>query len=119
MSDSNILSDQSDEESYDVNVNMTNLNIEELNSFKENYEELKKTYITRPVLTKYEMTKIVSERSQQLVNGGVSFLKNPEAYNSPYEISLEELRQKKIPFIVKRPISNRFEYWKLEDLRII
>lgn len=119
MSDSNILSDQSDEESYDVHVNAADLNIEELNSFKENYEELKKTYITRPVLTKYEMTKIVSERSQQLVNGGVSFLKNPEAYNSPYEISLEELRQKKIPFIVKRPISNRFEYWKLEDLRII
>ena len=31
-----------------------------------------------------------------------------------------ELQEKKLPFIIKRPISNnKFEYWKLEDLEII
>ena len=41
------------------------------------------------------------------------------AYNSPYEMALEELRQKKIPFIIKRPVANHFEYWKLDDLHIL
>jgi len=36
-----------------------------------------------------------------------------------YEIVIEELRQKKIPFIIKRPLNNTYEYWKLEDLKIL
>ena len=42
------------------------------------YEELKETNISRPLLSKYEKTKILSERTQQLSNGSVSFLKNPK-----------------------------------------
>jgi DNA-directed RNA polymerase subunit K/omega len=84
-----------------------------------NYEKFKKTYKSQPVLNKFEKTKIISERSQQLANGSISFLKNPESYSSIYEIAIEELRQKKIPFILKRPIANSFEYWKLEDLQIM
>ena len=30
------------------------------------------------------------------------------------EIATEELRQKKVPFIIKRPIGSKFEYWKLK-----
>ena len=59
--------------------------------FQENYETLKKTYITRPYLTIYEKTKIISERSQQLSNGSIPLIKNPESYNSVYEIAIEEL----------------------------
>ena len=33
-----------------------------------------------------------------------------------YDIALEELNQKKIPFILKRFMNNKYEYWKLEDL---
>lgn len=90
--------------------------MEDLSSFNTNYNKMKKNNITQPVLNKFEKTKIISERAQQLANGSFSFLKNPESYNSIYEIAIEELRQKKIPFIIKRPISNGFEYWKLEDL---
>ena len=37
-----------------------------------------------------------------------------------YIIAERELMQKKIPFIIKRPISNdKFEYWRLEDLEIV
>ena len=114
-------SDESSDEEFEPQKYsaLDEVNMEDLSDFKENYEELKKTYKTRPVLTKYEKTQIISERSQQLTNGAISFLKNPESYNSPYEIALEELKQQKIPFIIKRPIANTFEYWKLEDLRII
>ena len=92
---------------------------EDLNTFNTNYEKNKKNYITSPFLNKYEKTKIISERTQQLANGSISFLKNPESYSSIFEIALEELKQKKIPFIIKRPIANSFEYWKLEDLNIL
>jgi len=31
-----------------------------------------------------------------------------------------ELKQKKLPFIIQRPLpNNTFEYWKLEDLEIL
>ena len=92
---------------------------EDIATFIANYETLKKSYITRPFLNKYEKTAVISERSQQLANGSIPLLKNPETYISVYEIALEELRQNKIPFIIKRPLSNGYEYWKLEDLKIL
>ena len=93
--------------------------IEDLSTFTSNYEEMKKNYKTKPYLTKYEKTADISERSQQLANGSLPLLKNPEVYSSVYEIALEELRQGKIPFIIRRPLSNGYEYWKLEDLKIL
>lgn len=108
MDDEN-LSDEEFETTNTINV------IEDLNKFYEDYEELKKTYITKPTLNKYEKTKIISERAQQIADGGISFLKNPDVYNSVLEIATQELMQKKIPFILRRPIPNGYEYWKLED----
>ena len=69
-------------------------------------------------MNKYEKTKILSERAQQLANGSVSFLKNPKDYSSVYEIAIQELNQKKIPFILGRPVPNGMEYWKLEDFNL-
>jgi len=106
--------DSSDEESsYDIIDNT----IEDIAAFNTNYEEIKKEYISKPFLTKFEKTKIISERSQQLSNGAESFLKNSSSYSSVYEIAIEELKQKKLPFIIKRPVANNFEYWKLDDFR--
>ena len=86
--------------------------------FIKNYDELKKSYRTSNILTKYEKTKILSERCQQLNNGSISYIKDIQSDNI-YEIANEELKNKLIPFIIKRPISNTFEYWKLEDLHIL
>ena len=33
-----------------------------------------------------------------------------------YDIAVQELNEKRIPFIIKRPYGNSFEYWKLNDL---
>ena len=83
------------------------------------YEILRKKNISKPVLTKYERTAIISERVQQLSNGSISFVMNPESYSSIYDIANEELIQGKIPFILRRPVANSFEYWKLADLSIL
>ena len=72
--------------------------IQDLTTFYENYEELKKSYITRPFLNKYEKTKIISERAQQLANGSISFLKNPNDYLTFFmKIDNAKFKKKVIP----------------------
>jgi DNA-directed RNA polymerase subunit K/omega len=105
-------SSEEEEEEYQQNELVSSLDLE---TFYANYDRLLKSYITNPRLNKYEKTKIVSERAQQLANGSISFLKNPETYNNVHDIAMEELNQKKIPIIIERPVPNGFEYWKLED----
>ena len=80
------------------------------------YETKRKTYQTTPVLTKYERTRVLAERASQINSGSPVFIPNPENYANSYDIALKELELKKIPFIVKRPYGNHYEYWKLEDL---
>ena len=110
----------SDEEVEEYNIKEQIIeNIDDINIFNVTYEEMKKTYITSKFLNKYEKTKVISERVQQLANNSKPLISNPKNYDDIYQIAFEELRQKKIPFIIKRPINNTFEYWKLEDLRIL
>ena len=94
-------------------------NVEDINIFNSTYGKNKANYITSQYLNKYEKTKVISERVQQLANNSKPLIANPENYNNIYALALEELKQKKIPFIIKRPINNTFEYWKLEDLKIL
>tara|TARA_B100000900_G_C20567816_1_gene711900 strand:+ start:1604 stop:1948 length:345 start_codon:yes stop_codon:yes gene_type:complete len=80
------------------------------------YAKMKQSYQTTPVLTKYEKTRVLAERASQIANGSPVFIPNPENYANVYDIALKELSLKKIPFIVKRPYGNGYEYWKLGDL---
>ena len=80
------------------------------------YATMKQSYQTTPVLTKYEKTRVLAERASQIANGSPVFVPNPENYANVYDIALKELSLKKIPFIVKRPYGNGYEFWKLADL---
>ena len=118
------LSDSEDEDYEDDIVvepeKITSLDNIDINEFYKNYEKNKKKFKTSPVLSKYEKTRIISERVQQLSNGGIPFISNPESYSTIYDIALKELDMKKLPFIIKRTISgSNYELWKLEDLKII
>ena len=86
--------------------------------FYKNYKEYSKNKITDPCLTKYEKTKVLSERTQQIENGSVIYIPLTNKLTDAYSIALEEFKQKKIPFIICRPLPNSkdFEYWKLNDL---
>jgi DNA-directed RNA polymerase subunit M/transcription elongation factor TFIIS len=50
-----------------------------------------------------------------LNQSSLPYISNPEKYDSIYDIVEEELKQKKIPFIIKRNINNVDEYLKLEE----
>ena len=75
---------------------------------------------TLPMLTKYEKTRILGQRAKQINDGATPFVKIPENVIDGYLIAIKELEQKKIPFIIRRPLPNRgSEYWMVEDLEIV
>ena len=91
-------------------------NIEDINVFNKNYNILMKQNKSSKVLSKYEKTKILSKRCEQLESGCTPLIKDYSKYDNIYDIALEELNEKKIPFILKRFINGKYEYWKLEDM---
>ena len=75
---------------------------------------------TFPYLTKFERAKILGQRAKQINNGSPIFVKVTPNIIEGHTIALMELKQKKIPFIIKRPLPNGSnEYWKVSDLNIL
>ena len=75
---------------------------------------------TVPFLTKYEKARILGQRAKQINYGAKALIKIPENVIDGYVIAELELQQKKIPFIIRRPIpGGGCEYWNLKDLENI
>ena len=75
---------------------------------------------TIPILTRYEKARVLGERAKQLNSGAKPFVTIDDAVIDGYLIALKELEEKKMPFIIKRPMPNGgCEYWKLSDLEIL
>lgn len=75
---------------------------------------------TYPFLTNFEKTKIIGLRANQISKGSVPFIDVPKHITDVRDIARLELEQKRLPFIVKRPLPNgTFEYWRLADLMLI
>lgn len=80
-------------------------------------DELHKTI---PILTKYEKTRILGERTKQINNGSKPFVEVQNDIIDGYLIACKELEEKKMPFIIRRPLpSGGSEYWHLKDLEVI
>ena len=82
----------------------------------ENYESLKKTNKSKPILNKYEKTKVLGIRAEQIRHNAKPLITVPKHMTDELDIATEELKQRKIPFIIERKVGNKKEYWKLEDL---
>ena len=74
---------------------------------------------TLPIMTKYEYTRILGQRAMQINNGSKPYIEVSDNIIDGYVIAQKEILEKKIPIILRRPIGNSFEYWKLKDLEII
>ena len=75
---------------------------------------------TIPIMTKYEKTRILGQRTKQLNEGAPAFIKMDSTVIDGYLIALKELEQKKTPFIIRRPLPNGgSEYWRIQDLEIL
>ena len=103
---------------------MENLNIEKrfrYYTFINNlvHQKLKDKKISQPYLTKYEYAKIIGIAAQQIESGRKPLVKPPASYRHPIEIAEYELKQKKIPIIIKRKLPNDInEYFTLEQIII-
>jgi DNA-directed RNA polymerase I, II, and III subunit RPABC2 len=77
---------------------------------------------TLPFLTKFEKARILGQRAKQINSGSKPFIPR-ESYSDVidgYKIAEMELKQKLIPFIIRRPLTNgSSEYWKVSDLENI
>jgi DNA-directed RNA polymerase I, II, and III subunit RPABC2 len=75
---------------------------------------------TIPYLTKYEKARILGQRAKQINSGSPPFVKVPENVIDGYIIAELELKEKRIPFIIRRPLPNGgSEYWSIKDLEDI
>jgi DNA-directed RNA polymerase I, II, and III subunit RPABC2 len=75
---------------------------------------------TLPFVTRYEKARVLGERAKQINAGAKPFIEISDSLIDGYLIALKEFEEKKIPFIVRRPLPNGgSEYWKLRDLEIL
>jgi len=77
-------------------------------------------HTTLPFITRYEKARIIGERTKQLNAGANPFVQVEPSVIDGYLIALKEFDEKKIPFIIKRPLPNgSCEYWKMSDLEVL
>lgn len=75
---------------------------------------------TTGILTKFERTRVLGLRTRQLNAGAPPLIDVPRTIISNMVIALMELQQKKLPFIIQRPLSGgKFEYWRVNDLELL
>lgn len=75
---------------------------------------------SQPFLTLYERTKVLGFRANQLAQGARPYVAVPDYMTSTLEIAKLELEQRRLPYIIKRPMPDgSFEFWRLSDLMLI
>ena len=131
--------DEDDDENYlqkfDSEISKNYISEQHPECAHHNYDEISKLSIvvrdndgiivdplhkTLPFLTKYEKTRILGQRTKQIECGATPFVKVPEGIIDAHIIAELELQQKRIPFIIRRPLpSGGSEYWNLKDLEMI
>jgi DNA-directed RNA polymerase subunit K/omega len=131
--------DDDDDENYlqkfDAEINKSYVSNYHPECMNHNYDEISKMskvvkdkngiiidpfHKTLPFLTKYEKTRILGQRAKQIENGAKPFVKVPDNIIDSYIIAELEMQQKRIPFIIRRPLPcGGCEYWNLKDLELI
>jgi len=75
---------------------------------------------TVPFLTKYERARCLGLRAKQLAHGADPLIEVPEQMIRSETIAVEELRQRRLPYIIRRPLPHGGnEYWKVADLEML
>jgi len=71
---------------------------------------------TRPYLTKYEKARVIGVRALQINQGAPSLIETTET--NPLKIAQLELRENKIPLIIRRYFPNgSYEDWNVTELK--
>ena len=107
------LDDIEDLEDEDINI----LNPDD--EINENLQVNDEDRISRNILTKYEMVRLIGTRAKQISDGSKVFVKY-DGVKSAIELAELELKYKMLPLKIKRPLPNgKYEIWKVSELDII
>ena len=104
---------------HDMNTTINNKELHLLTKIKRDKQGsiIDKNHLSIPILTKYEKTRILGQRAKQIDSGSQPFIEIPKDIIDSLIIAEMELKEKKIPYIIKRPLpGGKAEYWKLSDL---
>ncbi len=120
---------------FDEEINRNYLLEQHPTEFNKNYDEIETLcniirdennniidplHKTLPYLSKYERTRVLGQRAKQINSGAKPFVPVPDSIIDGFIIAEMELVQKRIPFIIQRPLhGGACEYWKLRDLEIL
>ena len=108
---------------HDKHFTCKEINYKELNALSKVVKKknviVDNMHKTMPILTRFEKARILGLRAKQLNDGSEPLYEVPPDIINSFDIAEEELNRKILPFIIKRPIGNHCEYWKLSDLKII
>lgn len=97
---------------------MTKVVIEDYTDIIKKYDPSKN--ITRNFLSKYEKTKIIGMRAEQLARNAQAYVEFDKNNFDPIEVAEKELEARKLPFMVCRTLANgEKEYWRLDDMIIL
>ena len=93
-----------------------------LEDFRTTYDRMIDKNIQRrtiPFLTKYEKARIIGKRAMQISKGSPPLVEIGNL-ESPIDIARKELMERKIPFIIRRPLPDgSYEDWRVDELRIL
>ena len=68
----------------------------------------------------WKKTKIIGLRANQLSKGARPYVPVPDHISNVRKIARMELEQRRLPFIIRRPMPDgTHEYWRLADLLIL
>jgi|688.fasta_scaffold1867638_2 DNA-directed RNA polymerase I, II, and III subunit RPABC2 len=93
-----------------------------LEDFRTTYDKMMDKNTQRrtiPFLTKYEKARIIGKRAMQISKGSPPLVEIGNLEN-PIDIAKKELMERKIPFIIRRPLPDgSYEDWRVDELRIL
>lgn len=74
--------------------------------------------VTTPFMTKYERARVLGTRALQIAMGAPVMVEL-EGESDPLEIARKELKEQKIPIIIRRFLPDgSFEDWGIEELHV-
>ena len=106
---------------YSIQIDILE-NEAKLEDFRTTYDRMMDKNTQRrtiPFLTKYEKARIIGKRAMQISKGSPPLVEIGDL-ESPIDIAKKELMERKIPFIIRRPLPDgSYEDWRVDELRIL
>jgi len=109
-----------EEDGEELNNYHLSIHDDNFNNFNNIYDKTQSKHLgnkSKLFITKYEKTKIIGMRAQQLAGGCPALVTVPKSLSNVIDIALLEYKQQKLPFILERKMpNNSSEYYKISDL---